>query len=93
MYRPTNYGRRKHVTCVASLLCHAWLFGWAIEESHRGGHILTEPIQTDPNRPFGSVWIGFISKNIGFGLLDCKPTSLVWISIWKNFKWIQTDPI
>ena len=41
----------------------------------RGGHILTEPIQTDPNRPFGSVWIGFVSKKTGFGLLDCKPTS------------------
>ena len=32
--------------------------------------------RTDPNRPFGSVWIGFISKKTSFGLLDCKPTSL-----------------
>ena len=30
----------------------------------------------DPNRSKPTIWIGFISKKTGFGLLDCKPTSL-----------------
>ena len=45
----------------------------------RGGHILTEPIQTD--KILVSVyWI-------------VNRYHSVWILVWKDFKWIQTDPI
>ena len=56
----------------------------------RGGHILTEPIQTDGLDRFGSVSLIKILVSV-YWIVNRYYS--VWILVWKDFKWIQTDPI
>ena len=57
---------------------------------YRGGHILTEPIQTDHLDRFGSV--SLVKTLVSVYWIANRHHS-VWILVWKDSKWIQTDPI